>query len=251
MKQPTEMVVDSVREIALDTIEMTLKNSHVAKTAKPGQFLHLLVEGHTLRRPISIADVDQVKGNVMILFKKLGNGTKQLASYTCGMSIDALGPNGNGFTKDLSSGKTALLIGGGIGVPPLYNLGKEFHSKGVNVKAVLGFQTKKHIFYEEKFQELGETYVVTDDGSYGHQGFVTDVLDQIGDYDCYFSCGPIPMLQAVTKKLSGKPGYVSLEERMGCGVGACFACVIPTETEGGYKKICKDGPVFAANEVVL
>ncbi|WP_106497683.1 dihydroorotate dehydrogenase electron transfer subunit [Lentibacillus sp. Marseille-P4043] len=251
MKQQIEMVVDSVREIALDTIEMTLKNSYVAKTARPGQFLHLLVEGHTLRRPISIADMDQAKGNVTILFKKLGNGTKQLASYKCGMRINVLGPNGNGFINNLSPGDTALLIGGGIGVPPLYNLGKELHSKGINVKAVLGFQTKELVFYEERFQEIGKTYVVTNNGSYGHQGFVTNVLDQIGDYDCYFSCGPIPMLQAVTKKLSNQPGYISLEERMGCGVGACFACVIPTDNEGGYKKICQDGPVFAANEVVL
>lgn len=248
MKQA--MIVKSVSEIALDTFEMILSNTEIAEMAKPGQFLHLLVDGHTLRRPISIADVDRERGYVTILFKVIGSGTKHLAMYPKGTKIDALGPNGNGFTYDASM-NTALLIGGGIGVPPLYNLGKELKEKGIHVISVLGFQSKAHVFYEEKFKELGETFVVTDDGSHGYQGFVTDIMDLVNGYDCYFSCGPIPMLKAVTKKLHGKKGYISLEERMGCGVGACFACVIPTDHEGGYKKICKDGPVFAANEVII
>ncbi|SDQ62326.1 dihydroorotate dehydrogenase electron transfer subunit [Virgibacillus salinus] len=250
MKRKVELVVKSVDVIALDTFEMTLVNKYVAKTAIPGQFLHLLVDGHTLRRPISIANVDRNNNEITILFKIVGDGTKQLAAYKPGMSIDALGPSGNGFSYE---GKlnSVLLVGGGIGIPPLYNLGKTLKKKGIKVTAVLGFQSKEHVFYEANFRELGKTYVVTNDGTYGYRGFVTSVMDQIEDFDTYYSCGPIPMLKAVTKQLQDHSGYISLEERMGCGVGACFACVIPTDSHGGYKKICKDGPVFAADEVVL
>lgn len=250
MKRRVELVVKSVHVIALDTIEMTLINEYVAKTAIPGQFLHLSVDSHTLRRPISIANTDHKNKEITILFKIVGDGTKQLATYKPGMSIDALGPSGNGFSYDGTS-NSVLLVGGGIGIPPLYNLGKALNNQGINVTAVLGFQSKEHVFYEANFRELGKTYVVTNDGTYGHQGFVTSVMDQIEDFDTYYSCGPIPMLQAVTKHLHNHSGYISLEERMGCGVGACFACVIPTDNRGGYKKICKDGPVFAADEVIL
>lgn len=251
MKKRVGMSIQSVQEIALDTIEMTLYDSYIANTATPGQFLHLLVDGHTLRRPISIADVDHENKLTTILFKKTGDGTKHLAAYKPGMIIDVLGPSGNGFSYDPSKIKTAMLIGGGIGIPPLYNLGKELKRLEINVIAVLGFQSKQQVFYEREFKELGNTYVVTDDGSYGHHGLVTDVLNQTGSFDHYFSCGPIPMLQAVKKELPNHPGSVSLEERMGCGVGACLACVVPTDDKGGYRKICKDGPVFAADEVIL
>ncbi|ALX47406.1 dihydroorotate dehydrogenase electron transfer subunit [Lentibacillus amyloliquefaciens] len=250
MKKRVEMTVKSVSEIALDTFEMTLENAYTATMAIPGQFLHLLVGDHTLRRPISIADIDYDQDTVTILFKQIGDGTRQLASLEVGMNVNAIGPAGNGFTYDQSM-NSALLVGGGIGIPPLYCLGKQLRENGIEVKSVLGFQTDQHIFYEEKFQELGETYVVTDDGSYGYRGFVTDVLDQAGYFDHYFSCGPIPMLQAVTNKLGKISGSISLEERLGCGVGACFACVIPAGTEGFYRKICSDGPVFAAEEVIL
>lgn len=247
MKKENLLIVKST-EIALDTTEMVLQNAFISQTAQPGQFLHIGLEGHTLRRPISIATIDRENGTVTVLFKQLGEGTKALSSYQVGMKISALGPNGNGFSIDQTT-NTALLVGGGIGIPPLYCLGQRLAMQGVKVISVLGFQTAASVFYEEKFQDLGKTVVTTDDGSYGHHGFVTDVLDEIGYYDCYYSCGPLPMLQAVTKKLESQKGYVSLEERMGCGVGACFACVIPTDHQGGYMKICKDGPVFATNEV--
>ncbi|GGJ86499.1 dihydroorotate dehydrogenase B (NAD(+)), electron transfer subunit [Lentibacillus kapialis] len=250
MKKCTEMIVTSVREIALDIFEMSLANEYIATAAVPGQFLHLFVDGHTLRRPISIAEVARDKGTITILFKRIGDGTKRLASLEAGMSVSAIGPAGNGFTYKTSM-SSALLVGGGIGIPPLYCLGKELRHSGIHVKAILGFQTENQVFYEEKFQELGKTYIVTDDGSYGYQGLVTDVLDQSGKFDHYFSCGPIPMLQSVINKLGDQSGTISLEERLGCGIGACFACVIPSDTEGGYRKICSDGPVFAANEVVL
>ncbi|WP_156290405.1 dihydroorotate dehydrogenase electron transfer subunit [Oceanobacillus salinisoli] len=251
MIKKESMQVISSKEIAKDTVEMKLENSYISETAVPGQFLHILLEGHSLRRPISIADVDKEKKLVTILFKKLGSGTEQLAEVNSGALLDVLGPGGNGFTVDTKGKSTVLLIGGGIGVPPMYYLGKTYANQGINVISVLGFQSKEHVFYEEEFQELGETFIVTNDGSYGDKGFVTNALHKVGKFDNYYSCGPLPMLKAITNKLQEKTGFISLEERMGCGVGACFACVLPTKTEKGYKKICSDGPVFDAREVVL
>lgn len=251
MNQKQNMEIISINEIAKDSIEMILKNQFISKNAKAGQFLHISVDGHTLRRPISIADVDSNQDTITILFKKLGSGTKTLADSKKGDMLDVLGPIGNGFDLELEEGTTVLLMGGGIGVPPMHYLGKTLSKRNINIISVLGFQSKEHVFYEDKFQEFGETFIVTNDGSYGKKGFVTDVLDSIGDFDCYYACGPLPMLQAITKNLPNKQGSISLEERMGCGVGACFACVIPTKTEKGYKKICSDGPVFDAQEVML
>lgn len=239
-------------EIAKETYEMVLRNDYISSRAVPGQFLHMAVAGYTLRRPISIAAVNKADETVTILYKVIGDGTKALASYEAGTTIDVLGPSGNGFPiEDIKNTGTALLIGGGIGVPPVYFLAQTLKEHGVNVKSIIGFQSKEFVFYEEQFKQLGETYVVTNDGSYGHTGFVTDVIGEVGDYDRFFSCGPAPMLKAVSEAIPDKEGFLSFEERMGCGVGACFACVIPAENEKGYLKICQDGPVFSAKEVLL
>ncbi|MUK89508.1 dihydroorotate dehydrogenase electron transfer subunit [Ornithinibacillus sp. L9] len=245
-----QVTILSSKTIALDTFEMVLNNHYISQHAKPGQFLHIYVEGHTLRRPISIANVDPEQETITVLFKRMGAGTQKIATYQPGMVLDVLGPSGNGFYID-SNDSTVLLIGGGIGVPPLYFLGKTLAKQGRKIISVLGFQSKQHVFYEQEFKALGETIIVTNDGSFGEQGFVTDVMDSLGQYDCYYSCGPLPMLQAITAIVPNQKGYISLEERMGCGVGACFACVIPTADEAGYRKICKDGPVFSAKEVTL
>lgn len=245
------MMIKSSERIALDTVEMVLKNKKISQTAVPGQFLHLLVSGHTLRRPISIADINRKEETITILFKMLGSGTRELATYVPGTTVDALGPSGNGFNLHNEAQSTVLLIGGGIGVPPLYYLGKTLAQQSIKIISVLGFQTEESVFYEGQFNKLGETYIVTNDGSYGNKGFVTDILGDIETFDRYYSCGPMPMLKAVTSSLKNKQGYISLEERMGCGVGACFACVVPTDDQGGYKKICKDGPVFNVQEVCL
>ncbi|WP_152656454.1 dihydroorotate dehydrogenase electron transfer subunit [Oceanobacillus sp. CFH 90083] len=251
MKKKYEMKVLSVEFIAKETIEMELYQPEVSKQTVPGQFLHLLVSGFTLRRPISIAKVDPQAGTVTILFKIVGDGTKALAAYQPGMTINVLGPNGNGFSiDDVKDGERVLLVGGGIGVPPIYHFAKRLSEKNVDLIAVLGFQSKDYVFYEEAFKEIAETYVVTNDGSYGYQGFVTHVFPEVGAFDQYFSCGPLPMLRAVTTELKDSKGKVSLEERMGCGVGACMACVLPT-VDNSYKKICSDGPVFSAQEVIL
>src|SRR5699024_7044278 len=240
-----------VREIALDTYEMKVKNEEVINQVKPGQFLHIQVPNFTLRRPISIADVEE-DGIITIIFKALGEGTTELSTYKQGDHLQAIAPCGNGFSIENKKDDTIVLVGGGVGVPPLHYLGKLLKRQNNKVITIIGFQTKESVFYEEEFRAFSdETIVVTDDGSYGEKGFVTDILKQIKDYDTYYSCGPFPMLKAVTQLVSGKEGFISLEERMGCGVGACFACVIPTNEENGYKKICQDGPVFPAQEVVL
>lgn len=251
MIKKEELLILRSTMIASDTIEMTLKNTYISQTAEPGQFLHISIPNQTLRRPISIANIDRETEIITIIFKILGEGTKQLGTYQAGMTIDVLGPSGNGFDMNNKPGSTVLLIGGGVGVPPLHYLGKELAKQGVNIISVLGYQTETSVFYEKEFSQFGQTYIVTNDGSYGELGFVTDILDQVGHFDRYYSCGPLPMLQAVTKRLADKVGFISLEERMGCGVGACFACVIPTDDHGGYQKICEDGPVFAAQEVRL
>lgn len=245
------LLILSSTTIALDTVEMILKNTYISQTAVPGQFLHISVAEHMLRRPISIANIDREAETITIVFKVIGTGTAQLANCLPGMEIDALGPNGNGFQTKQDEESTVLLIGGGVGVPPLHYLGRVLAQKNTKVISVLGFQTAQAVFYEEEFKQFSTTYIMTNDGTAGEKGFVTDVLDNVGDFNCYYTCGPLPMLQAVTKKLSHKEGYISLEERMGCGVGACFACVIPTDDHGGYQKICQDGPVFAAKEVQL
>lgn len=251
MIRKVKMNIISSKQIALDTFEIKLQDEYITKHASPGQFIYISLPGYTLRRPISIADIDRERNVLTILFKILGKGTETLSQYKSGMILDVIGPNGNGFPVEEMTGKTAVLIGGGIGVPPLYYLGKQLKDRGATIISVLGFQSKAHVFYEKAFLELGKTIIVTDDGTYGEKGFVTDVLNQLPAFEKFYSCGPTGMLRAVTEKLKTKNGYISLEERMGCGVGACAACVIPTATGQSYKKICHDGPVFNAKEVIL
>lgn len=250
MKNVAMKLVNS-RKIAKDTYEWTLTDDYMSHTVRPGQFIYIAVPGFTLRRPISIADVEREKKQLKILFKVVGKGTERMAALTPGTEIECMGPNGNGFPIEMEQMEKALLIGGGIGVPPLYYLGKELKQKGMEVISIIGFQNKEHVFYDQEFAEISTTIVVTDDGSYGEQGFVTDVLPDASDFDMYFACGPRGMLRAVKQLFNNKNGYLSLEERMGCGIGACAACIVATDTKEGYKKICQDGPVFAAKEVLL
>lgn len=237
--------------IARDTYEMLLQSQTLSELILPGQFLHISVSGFTLRRPISVADVNDETGTITIIFKVIGEGTHALSKLRPGMYIDALGPLGQGFDFNQEESSTVLLIGGGVGVPPLHYLGRCLAKKNITVKTILGFQSDESVFYESEFNKFGHTEITTDDGSYGNQGFVTDVIEQVGDFDTYYTCGPLAMLQAVTNKLADKKGYISLEERMGCGVGACLACVVKSNDHSGYKKICQDGPVFSAQEVKL
>ncbi|SDB87901.1 dihydroorotate oxidase B, electron transfer subunit [Pelagirhabdus alkalitolerans] len=242
--------------IARDTVQFDLLiDPTILKTIQPGQFVHVNIDDsseHMLRRPISIADVKPDESLLTLIFKQFGEGTKKLAQLKAETPIDLLIPSGNGYPIDDLAIEHALLIGGGIGVPPLYYLAKKLKEKNVKVTTVIGFQSADDVFYEEAFLTLGDCFVATDDGSYGYEGFVTDVMDQNKiDFDMYFACGPNPMLRAVKYTLSDKEGYISLEERMGCGIGACYACVVPNRDETAYKKVCHDGPVFHTSEVSI
>jgi dihydroorotate dehydrogenase electron transfer subunit len=251
------LTITSNHEIARSIFEMKLTGHGVNSMLTPGQFLHVKVGEHSsklLRRPLSICDVDLEKEEVTLLYRAQGEGTTQLSQKKYGEIVDVLGPLGNGFSLEkVDDKKTALLIGGGIGVPPLYYLGKKLRGEGVNVKFILGYQSLEDSFYVEKFLEIGETAITTVDGSLGIKGFVTDAMDLFtSEEPDIYSVGPAVMLKAVEQRASGLNGYLSLEERMGCGIGACFACVCPTETrKSGYVKICSDGPVFKMGEVVL
>ncbi|MCA1053449.1 dihydroorotate dehydrogenase electron transfer subunit [Rossellomorea aquimaris] len=253
-----QMSVVSHEQIAKNIFEMVLKGELVNEIKAPGQFVHVKVGtgiDPLLRRPISIASYDQQEQTMRLIYRAEGKGTKLLSLSGSGETVDILGPLGNGFTVMEGNGKTALLVGGGIGVPPLYGLSKSLIARGWEVKHILGFQDHSVSFYEERFSQLGETFIATVDGSLGTKGFVTDVIQkEAPDFDEYFSCGPTPMLNALQSKLEMKNGFISLEERMGCGIGACFACVChkQDDPEGhSYVKVCSDGPVFPAGVVQL
>src|SRR5699024_1610199 len=229
--------------------ELVLYSEEIAKTAIPGQVLHIQLPNHTLRRPISIASVDLEEHTVTILFKITGSGTQLLASYEHGMELDVMGPAGSGLAiGDLKQDERVLLRGGGISVRPIHCLLQQLSARGVETNTIRGFQTEAYVFYEEACRKKGQRTIVTDDGSYQNKGFVTDYIEVAGSFQRYYACGPMPMLKALKSTMTEKEGYLSFEERMGCGVGTCLACVIPTNDEAGYKKICQDGPVFAANE---
>ncbi|WP_066194074.1 MULTISPECIES: dihydroorotate dehydrogenase electron transfer subunit [Gracilibacillus] len=244
--------VKSHLQIAEDTFEMVLQSS-LAKELLPGQFVYIALKHHMLRRPVSVAGVDQQAGTFTVIYKIFGEGTRALSKYQTGDQLDVILPCGSYYPIEELTLDHAMIVGGGIGVPPLYYLAKSLKEKGVQVTSVLGFQTRDQIFYEEKFQALGDTYIATNDGSYGTKGFVTDIIAEVKPhFDYFFSCGPTPMLKAVSSQLTDREGYISLEERMGCGIGTCYACVVPLQADPSQsKKICKDGPVFVANEVIL
>ncbi len=209
-----------------------------------GQFVNILLDGLYLRRPISVCDC--VEGVLTIVYKVVGKGTEKMSRMQAGEVLDILTGLGNGY--DLStSGDAPILLGGGVGVPPMYLLAKQLIAQGKRVSVVLGFNTKDEIFYEDEFRALGaDVTVTTVDGSYGTKGFVTDAMKNI-DYTYFYTCGPEPMLKAVWRA-SQTSGQMSFEERMGCGFGACMGCSCKTLT--GYKRICKDGPVMRKEEIL-
>lgn len=251
------MTVVHQAKIAHNIFELTLQGELVQDMA-PGQFVHVRV-GESfeplLRRPISIANINQDMNEFTMIYRAEGRGTELLSKKQVGDTADVLGPIGNGFPVDaVAPDGTALLVGGGIGVPPLYELTKQLNARGVRTIHVLGFQSENVTFYEEQFSALGETYYVTADGTKGTKGFVTNLLDELKpEFDVFYSCGPLPMLKALEAQFPEKPGYLSFEERMACGIGACFACVCNTTeaVEKDYVKVCSDGPVFPKGVVAL
>ncbi|WP_368504011.1 dihydroorotate dehydrogenase electron transfer subunit [Alkalihalophilus sp. As8PL] len=259
MQKQAIFKITSQQLVADRIYELTCEGEQVLQMTNPGQFVHIKVgnfDDILLRRPLSIGDVDLNSKTFKMIYRVEGQGTTRLSKKVAGEEIDVLGPLGVGFpVEEARQGETALLVGGGIGVPPLYYLSKQLVERGVNVIHVLGFQSKKDVFYKEEFSKLGPTYVTTVDGTYGTKGFVTDAIESFNlECDLLYSCGPSPMLRVLNEKYKDQRAYLSLEERMGCGIGACFACVCHTsdDPEGtSYRKVCTDGPVFKVGEVVI
>ena len=218
----------------------------VGALTRPGQFVNFKIDGLYLRRPISVCDYDTDAGTITLIYKVVGVGTEKLAEAKEGDTFDILCGLGNGYDTS-KCGDAPVLIGGGVGIPPLFGLCRKLREAGKPVKVILGFNTKDEIFYEDEFKALGaEVYVTTVDGSYGTKGFVTNVLTEL-EYSYFYTCGPMPMFKAINAA-SVTSGQFSFEERMGCGFGACMGC--SCKTKYGNKRICKDGPVLEKEEIV-
>ena len=241
MKQSLFEILENVRLVP-GVYRMKLKGDTSAITA-PGQFVNIQLEGLFLRRPISVCDV--CEDVLTIIYKVVGKGTEAMSKMKSGV-LDVLTGLGNGYDMT-EAGEKPVLLGGGVGVPPMYLLAKQLVAAGKIPTVILGFNKKDEIFYEEEFRALGcPVMVTTVDGSYGIRGFVTDALKQI-DYTYFYTCGPEPMLKAIYKA-TNTSGQMSFEKRMGCGFGACMGCSCKTIT--GYKRICKEGPVMKKEEIL-
>ncbi len=241
MKQSFFEIIEN-RPLTDSVMLMRLKGD-TSDITGPGQFVNIKLDGLFLRRPISVCDC---RGDVLtIIYKVVGKGTEVMKNMTGG-KLDILTGLGNGYDMTVC-GDSVLVIGGGVGVPPMYMLARLLREEGKKVTAILGFNTKAEIFYEEEFRALGcETIVATADGSYGTKGFVTDAMKDLS-YDYFYTCGPEPMLKAVYNA-TAVSGQFSFEERMGCGFGACMGC--SCKTLYGNKRICKDGPVLVKEEII-
>ena len=241
MKQGIYSVLENT-QLCRDVFRMRL-GGDVSAVTRPGQFVNIRLDGRFLRRPISVYDWDG--SSFTIIYKILGGGTEQMSRFAPGTELDILTGLGNGFDAE-DAGEEPLLLGGGVGTPPMYALAKELLSRGRSVTAVLGFNGAEDVFCEREFADLGvRTIVATTDGSYGVRGFVTDAMADL-TYSYFYACGPEPMLRAVFRATKTS-GQLSFEERMGCGFGACMGCTC--RTIAGYKRICRDGPVLRKEEI--
>lgn len=229
--------------IAKNTYKMILEGDSTS-LSKPGQFINIKLDGFYLRRPLSVCDYSD--NSVSIIYKVVGNGTKYMKNIKKGFTLNTLVGLGNGF--DISkSGNNPVLIGGGVGIPPMYNLAKKLIDKDIIPTVILGFNTKEEVFYEKEFLDLGVNLIITTvDGSYKKKGFVTDALKEI-NYSYFFTCGPLAMFKAIDK-IALTSGQYSFEERMGCGFGACMGCSCKTKYKN--KRICIDGPVLEREEII-
>lgn len=242
-KRNTYTVAEN-KKIAKDVFYMILEGDTSFITA-PGQFINIEIDGFYLRRPISVCDWDDK--TITIIYKVVGQGTQAMADMPAGTKLDILTGLGNGFTV-VKDSKNPLVIGGGVGTPPMYALTKELIKQGAKPTVILGFTSKDDVFGEKEFRDLGcEVYITTNDGSYGTKGFVTDVIKNLSGYDYFYTCGPMAMLKAVAQSTECS-GQLSFEERMGCGFGGCMGCSCKTLT--GYKRICTEGPVLLKEEII-
>lgn len=243
MKQSFFTIAEN-EQIAEGVFRMWLCGDTSAVT-RPGQFINIRLDGKYLRRPISVCDWNEE--SITIVYKLLGSGTEQMSAYPSGKTLDVLTGLGNGFNIALC-GRDPLVVGGGVGLPPLFGLTKALLAAGKQPMVLMGFNSASEMFLLDDFQALGvETAIVTADGSHGLRGFVTDAIPE-GDRRYVFTCGPLAMLRAVYKKSANPTGQYSLEERMGCGFGACMGCTISTRF--GPKRVCRDGPVFLKEELL-
>lgn len=260
MKQEIMTVVRQ-KELAKNIFELVLHGDLVTEMNQPGQFLHIKVprEDLLLRRPLSLAKIDQEKQECTVIYRVEGAGTDYFSQLPNSAELDVLGPLGHGFPIDfIQPEDVAFVIGGGIGVPPMYQLSRELTAKGAKVIHLLGFANKDVVFYEDEFKALGQTLISTDDGSYGVHGHVGNLLEEAlktNQAAAVYACGSNGLLKTVNREFLTHPhAYLSLEARMACGMGACYACVVHVEDdETGLqsKKVCSDGPVFETGEVVL
>ena len=241
MKQSIFTIISN--EALTDVVYKMVLEGDTSAITNCGQFVDLRLPEKYLRRPISVCDYD--KATLTLIYKVVGAGTEIMAQLSAGTKLDVLTGLGNGYDTSLS-GDTPVLVGGGVGVPPMYNLCKKLIAQGKRPQVVLGFNTGAEVFLAEQFKALGaDVHIATADGSVGVKGFVTDVIKNL-NYTYFYSCGPMPMFKAMEGVMTTS-GQYSFEERMGCGFGACMGCTI--QTKAGYKRVCKDGPVFHREEV--
>ena len=245
--QLVDFTVISNEAIAKDVFRISLAPAMSISAPAPGQFVNVQVDGHYLRRPISVCDFDGER--LTLIYKVVGEGTKRMAEYAAGECLNLLLWLGNGYT--VQEAERPVLIGGGVGVPPLYMLAKALVKAGQKPTAILGFNRADEVFYQDEFSKICDTIITTVDGSAGTKGFVTTALADMTDYDALYTCGPEPMLKAVYEQAKSLPtggAQFSFERRMGCGFGACMVC--SCKTVAGYKRICQDGPILTREEIL-
>jgi len=254
MRRNQKMEIVSHTEIAKKIFELVLTGDLALTMLQAGQFVNVKVaevNEPILRRPISICNIDHKLNQVTLIYRAEGIGTKLLSSKQKGEFVDILGPLGTGFDlSEVNTDETVVLVGGGIGVPPMYEMAQRLYKNGNKVIAVLGFRSKDEVFYEESFKKYADVHVTTMDGSYGFTGNVLEAIQfEVSDFDWIFGCGPKVMLKAIEENYGqNKKGYLSFEERMACGIGACYACVCELNS-GKLARVCKEGPVFKLGTV--
>lgn len=258
-KRKETAVVFRQEQLAEGIYDMWIETS-LAKQAKPGQFISVYAQDKStlLPRPISICEVDKDNNRLRIVYRVVGKGTTEFAAYRAGSKIEILGTLGNGFPIEEVAGKRVFLMGGGIGIPPMLETAKQLCGKSTETNIIVGYRNNE-LFLKKDLEKYGKVYIATEDGSAGTEGNVMNAIEENGlEADVILACGPMPMLRAIKKYAEEHniTAYISLEERMACGVGACLGCVVKTKEKDHHShvnnaRICTDGPVYLASEVEI